>query len=118
MHTPLQANRTVAVRVSARVGEAVSVISSKLNPESLVRRLRALADKRQKEAAREGRLIAQGLLGAADGYRALADALERQPSLSWLQPKPAANDDKATFKDTAEPKNSSAPPTTRRFDAA
>jgi hypothetical protein len=53
-----------------------------------VKRLRALADKRQKEAAREGRLVAQGLLGAADGYRALADALERQPSLSWLQPKP------------------------------
>jgi hypothetical protein len=52
-----------------------------------VKRLRALADKRQKEAAREGRLAAQGLLGAAEGYRALADALERQPSLSWLQPK-------------------------------
>jgi hypothetical protein len=63
------------------------VISSNQSPESLVKRLRALADKRQKEAAREGRLIAQGLLGAADGYRALADALERQPSLSWLQPK-------------------------------
>jgi hypothetical protein len=63
------------------------VISSNQSPESLVKRLRALADKRQKEAAREGRLLAQGLLGAADGYRALADALERQPSLSWLQPK-------------------------------
>lgn len=63
------------------------MISSNQNPESLVKRLRALADKRQKEAAREGRLLAQGLLGAADGYRALADALERQPSLSWLQPK-------------------------------
>ena len=64
------------------------MISSSQIPESLVKRLRALADKRQKEAAREGRLTAQGLLGAADGYRALADALERQPSLSWLQPKP------------------------------
>jgi hypothetical protein len=63
------------------------VISSNQSPESLVKRLRALADKRQKEAAREGRLLAQGLRGAADGYRALADALERQPSLSWLQPK-------------------------------
>ena len=63
------------------------MISSNQSPESLVKRLRALADKRQKEAAREGRLLAQGLLGAAEGYRALADALERQPSLSWLQPK-------------------------------
>ncbi len=63
------------------------MISSNQSPESLVKRLRALADKRQKEAAREGRLLAQGLMGAAQGYRALADALERQPSLSWLQPK-------------------------------
>jgi hypothetical protein len=94
------------------------VISSKSTPESLVKRLRALADKRQKEAAREGRLIAQGLLGAADGYRALADALEQQPSLSWLQPKPAANDDKATFKAAAEPETPGAPRRSRRFDAA
>jgi len=63
------------------------VISSQQSPESLVKRLRELADKRQKEAARESRLIAQGLLGAAEGYRALADALERQPSLALLQPK-------------------------------
>jgi hypothetical protein len=73
------------------------VISSSQSPESLVKRLRALADKRQKEAAREGRLVAQGLLGAADGYRALADALERQPSLSWLQPKSPKSAPKDAF---------------------
>lgn len=65
-------------------GEAV--FSSEQDPESLVRRIRALADKRQKEAAKERRAVAQGLLGAAHGYRALADALERQPSLPWLRP--------------------------------
>jgi hypothetical protein len=61
------------------------VISSSQSPESLASRLRALADKRQKEAARENRVIAQGLIGAAHGYRAIADALEQQPELPWLR---------------------------------
>ncbi len=46
-----------------------------------------LADKRQKEAARQGRLPAQVLLGAADGIVRLPMRWNGQPSLSWLQPK-------------------------------
>ena len=62
------------------------MISSEQTPESLVQRIRALADKRQKEAAKERKLSRRDLLGAASGYRALADALERQPTLPWLRP--------------------------------
>ena len=62
------------------------MISFEQTPESLVQRIRALADKRQKDAAGERKVVAQGLLGAARGYRALADALERQPTLPWLRP--------------------------------
>ncbi|MGZ5841402.1 MAG: hypothetical protein ACXWJ8_05640 [Xanthobacteraceae bacterium] len=62
------------------------MISSEQDPQSLVERLRELADRRQKAAAKERKLVAQGLLGAANGYRALADALERQPTLPWMQP--------------------------------
>jgi hypothetical protein len=65
------------------VGEAV--FSTEQSPESLVKRLRALADKRQREAVKERRSVAQGLIGAAHGYRALADALERQPTLPWIK---------------------------------
>ena len=60
------------------------MVSSNQNPQSLVTRIRALADKRQKEAAREGRVVAQELLGAANGYRAIAEALERQQALANL----------------------------------
>jgi hypothetical protein len=77
------------------------VSSSQPSPESLVRRLRELADKRQREAARESRIVAQGLLGAAEGYRALADALERQPSLTSLQSKSLAR----IGKDGAKPRD-------------
>jgi hypothetical protein len=66
------------------------VIESEQKPESLVERLRELADRRQKAAERERRRGAQNLLNAANGYRALADALERQPSLSWMQPRSVA----------------------------
>jgi hypothetical protein len=59
-------------------------------PESLVERLRELADRRQKAAARERKMVAHGLLNAASGYRALADALERQPSLPWMKPRDVA----------------------------
>jgi GTP-binding protein len=69
------------------VGEAV--FSTEQSPESLVKRLRALADKRQKDAAKERRSVAQGLMGAAHGYRALADALERQPTLPWIKSSPS-----------------------------
>jgi hypothetical protein len=69
---------------SARSPEA-SVISSRQAPESLVQRIRALADKRQKEAAKEGKVVAFNLMGAAKGYRAIAEALERQPSLPWMR---------------------------------
>jgi hypothetical protein len=64
-------------------GEA-SVISSQQSPESLARKLRALADKRQLEAAREKRATAHALIGAASGYRAIADALDKQPEFPWL----------------------------------
>jgi hypothetical protein len=66
------------------------VAESEQKPESLVERLRELADRRQKAAERERRRTAQNLLNAASGYRALADALERQPSLSWMQPRGVA----------------------------
>jgi hypothetical protein len=66
------------------------VISSEQDPQSLVERLRELADRRQKAAAKERKLVAQGLLGAAHGYRALADAIERQPTLPWMQPRDLA----------------------------
>ncbi|HVG50628.1 MAG TPA: hypothetical protein VM867_03240 [Xanthobacteraceae bacterium] len=61
------------------------MLGSQQNPESLVKRLRALADKRQKEATKERKVIAQTLMGAAHGYRQLADALERQPTLPWIK---------------------------------
>ena len=65
------------------------MFSTEQSPESLVKRLRALADKRPKEAAKERRAVAQGLMGAAHGYRALADALERQPTLPWIKSAPS-----------------------------
>ena len=69
------------------------MISSEQSPESLVKRIRALADKRQKQAAKESRVVAQNLIGAAHGYRAIADALERQPSLPWLKRRNAPDAD-------------------------
>jgi hypothetical protein len=91
-------NVLVAFLSLARVAEAIPVISSDQNPESLVRRIRALADKRQKEATRERRGIAHELLGAADGYRAIADALERQQALARsLAQKGAAKDSSDDF---------------------
>ena len=46
----------------------------------IARRVRSLADKRQREAARASRKVRAQLTAIASSYRALADELERDPS--------------------------------------
>jgi hypothetical protein len=58
---------------------ALIVISADQKPQSLIQRLRWVADERDRQAAAaSSRFIARGLQGAAEGYRALANALEQQ----------------------------------------
>jgi hypothetical protein len=52
----------------------------------IARRVRVLADKRQREAARSSRRVGAQLNKIATNYRALADELERTPATALDAP--------------------------------
>jgi hypothetical protein len=52
----------------------------------IARRVRVLADKRQREAARSSRKVRAQLTKIATSYRALADELEREPTTDVKAP--------------------------------
>ena len=52
----------------------------------IARRVRVLADKRQREAQRSSRRVGAQLNKIATNYRALADELEREPTIELDAP--------------------------------